>query len=145
MVLHLIIFCTVFGKKIWKTNFAWRPKHRKKLYSGLVWDSKVISILSNFIIFHVGGMKKRKKGYNNFRSCLLYNSHWFDFYGVLQYHIHLPSTSKISSLTFSSHFPQHIFTVSTISCKPKQKADNGWVAIACIIRTWFNTPKFSGH
>ncbi len=132
-------------KKLEETSLGEHKQNTEKLYSGLVWDSKVSSILSNFIIIPCGRNEEEEKGYNNFRSCLLYNLHWFDFYGVLQHHIHLPWTSRIRSLTFSSHFSQHIGTVSTISCKPKQKADNGWLAIACIIRTWFNTPKFSGH
>ncbi len=130
-------------EKFWK-NFAWSSKHRETL---LRLSLRFQGHFNNLKFYYIpcGRNEEEEKGYNNFRSCLLYNSHWFDFYGVLQYHIHIPSTSKISSLTFSSHFPQHILTFSTISCKPKQKADNGWLAIACIIRTWLNTRNFSDH
>ncbi len=144
MVLHLIISCTLFGKKTGrKTSLG--EQNTEKLYSGLVWDSKVISIISNFIIFHAGGMKKRKR-----------DTTIFDLVCYIT-RIDLISVGFCSIIfTYRRHrgFPPWLClhtsrnTSSPLAQFPASRSKrqtNGWLAIACIIRTWFNTPKFSGH
>ncbi len=59
-------FLHAICKKKLEEKTSLGEQNTEKLYSGLVSDSKVISIISNFIIFHVGGMKKRKRDTKNF-------------------------------------------------------------------------------
>jgi hypothetical protein len=67
-------FLHAIWKKNWKKNFAWRAKRRETL---LRLSLRFKGPFNNLKFYYIpcGRNEEEEKGYNNFRSCLVYNSH----------------------------------------------------------------------